>query len=372
MPPARKTGRSSSGPASRGSQKTLPFNNNTRISKPHAVINAKDSSLLKSAITSSLEPSKEDNANLAPALAQPITKGTRQKAEVKKEQSEEEVRARKVSDAQIKRYWKEKENERIASRVHQEDLSTEEKILRLFDMSSSYGVRFFFSITSVLHIADGNKKPCIGITRSRRWTRAHKLRLNPPIEVLAVLLKEEGRGNNVIERAHVDELMSSKMIEAWILLSLSFLMKRNNISENRTPRRKRRCLTPKRVLSWGMQAVGRTDQLEEWLYDSFVFKIIRLNMVLWSTWSWWEIWGDQATMFTKYKTLSSHQDSRKWASRIPSNHIHQCLISAGKHWGNETWEMLSVNLNRSLGPCNEDVQSVSASSWTRSYMQWHI
>lgn len=35
--------------------------------------------------------------------------------------------------------------------------------------------------------------------------------LEPPIEVLAVLLKEEAKGNTKIERAYVDELMSSKV-----------------------------------------------------------------------------------------------------------------------------------------------------------------
>jgi DNA polymerase delta subunit 4 len=44
----------------------------------------------------------------------------------------------------------------------------------------------------------------------KRWVRANKLGLNPPIEVLAVLLKEEQKGNNKIERAYVDELMNSK------------------------------------------------------------------------------------------------------------------------------------------------------------------
>jgi DNA polymerase delta subunit 4 len=46
----------------------------------------------------------------------------------------------------------------------------------------------------------------------KRWVRAKKLGLKPPIEVLAVLLKEENKGNTKIERAHVDELMSSKFI----------------------------------------------------------------------------------------------------------------------------------------------------------------
>ena len=46
----------------------------------------------------------------------------------------------------------------------------------------------------------------------KRWVRAKKLGLEPPIEVLAVLLKEEDKGNAKIERAYVDELMISKFV----------------------------------------------------------------------------------------------------------------------------------------------------------------
>jgi DNA polymerase delta subunit 4 len=46
----------------------------------------------------------------------------------------------------------------------------------------------------------------------KRWVRANKLGLAPPIEVLAVLMKEEQKGNSGIERAHVDELMGSKFV----------------------------------------------------------------------------------------------------------------------------------------------------------------
>lgn len=63
----------------------------------------------------------------------------------KKERSSEELKAEKVTDAQIKRYWREREAERRAPRVHQEDLSVEEKVLRLFDMSSQYGVCYWSS-----------------------------------------------------------------------------------------------------------------------------------------------------------------------------------------------------------------------------------
>lgn len=56
----------------------------------------------------------------------------------------EEEKAKKVTDAQIKRFWKERENERISRRVHQEDLSVEEKVLRFWDMSSQFGVCLSF------------------------------------------------------------------------------------------------------------------------------------------------------------------------------------------------------------------------------------
>ncbi len=52
-------------------------------------------------------------------------------------------------------------------------------------------------------------KPCVGISRMKRWQRADRLGLNPPVEVLAVLVKEEGKGTKGIERAHMDEILNS-------------------------------------------------------------------------------------------------------------------------------------------------------------------
>jgi DNA polymerase delta subunit 4 len=46
----------------------------------------------------------------------------------------------------------------------------------------------------------------------KRWMRANKLGLHPPIEVLAVLLKEEGKGNRKVQRAYVDELLSTQQV----------------------------------------------------------------------------------------------------------------------------------------------------------------
>lgn len=53
---------------------------------------------------------------------------------------DEEARARKIADTQIKRYWRQKEQERIVPRVHQGDLTVYEKVLREWDMSGQYGV----------------------------------------------------------------------------------------------------------------------------------------------------------------------------------------------------------------------------------------
>lgn len=49
--------------------------------------------------------------------------------------------------------------------------------------------------------------------RMKRWQRADRLGLQPPIEVLAVLLKEQSKGNS-IERAHMDEILNSTSVGA--------------------------------------------------------------------------------------------------------------------------------------------------------------
>lgn len=73
--------------------------------------------------------------------------------------------------------------------VHQKSLSLHEKILRHFDLSSQYG-------------------PCVGISRLRRWKRAQGLGLAPPIEVLAVLVREEAG----MERAFMDGLLGGSAV----------------------------------------------------------------------------------------------------------------------------------------------------------------
>lgn len=43
----------------------------------------------------------------------------------------------------------------------------------------------------------------------KRWNRADRLGLNPPIEVLAILLKEESKGTKNTETAHIDDILNA-------------------------------------------------------------------------------------------------------------------------------------------------------------------
>ena len=127
---------------------------------------------------------------------------------------DEETRARKITETQIKKFWREKESDRLVPRVHQEDLGVHERVLRLWDVSGEYGVSFDNGFNRVLQLLTVAQQPCIGIARLKRWKRANVLGLKPPIEVLAVLLREmDGADGAKVQRAYVDSLMSSRFIE---------------------------------------------------------------------------------------------------------------------------------------------------------------
>ncbi|KAG4444438.1 hypothetical protein IFR05_000029 [Cadophora sp. M221] len=206
MPPTRRTRPSTNtpGPAAKGTQKTLSFG--TKVTKPATALpyaKDKDQDVSSPSVTAKAHPlSNTVDIDVKPEVeereaeveaATELDTGRIEGEGEKESKTEEVLKAEKVTDAQIRKYWREREGERLTRRVHQEELGVEEKILRLFDMSSQFG-------------------PAIGIARMKRWSRAHKLGLQPPIEVLAVLLREEKKGNEKIERAYVDELMSSKLI----------------------------------------------------------------------------------------------------------------------------------------------------------------
>lgn len=229
MPPTRRS-RPSAGPIAKGGQKSLSFAH-SKVTKPASSVKSsqekeKDQSISITASTPSSTP-------LAPASTSTSidvghvtsTASIAQQAaaeSAREEPTPEEREARAVSDEQVRRYWKDREAERRTRRVHQEGVSVEERVLRLFDMSSQYGVSFYFLFFNAILCYYWTTKltqinpfqPAIGIARRKRWVRAHKLGLAPPIEVLAVLLKEEGKKNTRIERAYVDELMSSNAVLA--------------------------------------------------------------------------------------------------------------------------------------------------------------
>ncbi|GIK05662.1 hypothetical protein Aspvir_009775 [Aspergillus viridinutans] len=193
MPTTRRRGGNTA--ASRSGQSTLSFGGKSRVTKPSATSTrsqkTKDLEPISAAVTSTEEVPDPDQVPVAPSEpSQPHVAelAVRQQAreEIQQPLCEEDQKAIKITEQELRRYWKKEEQTRKAPRVHQEDLSLHEKILRHFDLSSQYG-------------------PCIGIARLKRWRRAKMLNLNPPIEVLAVLLKEK---DTVKQRAYVDELMS--------------------------------------------------------------------------------------------------------------------------------------------------------------------
>ncbi|PGH17091.1 hypothetical protein AJ80_04964 [Polytolypa hystricis UAMH7299] len=199
MPPTRR--RSGNAAISRNSpaQSTISFGAKSKISKPTSGHlpgkKAKDVvDVVRSVSPESAKPVTSDIEE--PAQEKPTPGSSRSELAVREQarvairqpKSAEDLKAETLTDKDIKLYWTKEEENRIAPRVHQEDLSLDEKILRHFDLSNQYG-------------------PCIGIARIKRWRRAHSINLNPPIEVLAVLLKEEAKGN-ANEKAYIDELLS--------------------------------------------------------------------------------------------------------------------------------------------------------------------
>ncbi|KAI1915162.1 hypothetical protein LOZ61_001838 [Ophidiomyces ophidiicola] len=144
-------------------------------------------------VTTTTAAAKHEEAT---AVEQPVAGSSKSENAVREQaqlhaqlpKTEEDRRAERLTQKDIQRYWQTEEENRIAPRIHQDGLSVEEKILRHFDISNQYG-------------------PCVGIARIKRWHRAHKLGLNPPLEVLAVLRREEDQGTSR-EKAYIDELMS--------------------------------------------------------------------------------------------------------------------------------------------------------------------
>ncbi|KAI1364929.1 DNA polymerase delta, subunit 4-domain-containing protein [Xylaria arbuscula] len=186
------TRRSSGGGRPAGKQATLSFNHRVTKSVPKSAKNFAStpakSPLAKHVIN--IEPDVKDedeDENEKVQVEEP------KQVAPEHEKTEAELRADKISDRQISQYWRDIENERRTKRLHQDDLSLAEKILRYWDVSSEYG-------------------PCVGVSRLKRWQRADKLGLNPPVEVLAVLMREDEKGTKGIERAYMDNILNSTAV----------------------------------------------------------------------------------------------------------------------------------------------------------------
>lgn len=129
--------------ASTGKQSKLSFNN--RVTKP-VQKSVKDSvassPLKKELIREKVEKDEAEDIKPDEQLQEESEEqiANVEVANVEVTKSDAEIKAAKISDAAIKRYWRKVEAERMAKRVHQEDLTTNEKVLRYFDVSSHYGV----------------------------------------------------------------------------------------------------------------------------------------------------------------------------------------------------------------------------------------
>ncbi|KAJ8062963.1 hypothetical protein OCU04_008210 [Sclerotinia nivalis] len=192
------TSRRNNGPAHKGTQRTLSFNNSSKITKASTPSTLQTKNPLTN--LSSLNPSKPspEVKDITSATGESTPSSTPQPSQTRPkpltaEQEHQNELASQITDFKIRKYWKGREELRLAPRVHQKDLDISEKILREWDVMSQYG-------------------PAIGISRTKRWHRAFKLGLNPPIEILAVLLKEEEKKNTAVERAYIDELMGAKEV----------------------------------------------------------------------------------------------------------------------------------------------------------------
>lgn len=143
MPPRtrKSTGGARGSPA--GTQRKLSFNHRVTKSVPKTL--AKDSiagsplrkELLRDKIDAELAAEEEEVKEVE---ATPEPEPVRQITPKVAEKSDLERKAEKLGDAAINRYWRTVEGEMMSKRVHQEDLSTGEKVLRYFDVCSQYGV----------------------------------------------------------------------------------------------------------------------------------------------------------------------------------------------------------------------------------------
>lgn len=142
MPPKRRA----PGPTAKSQQSTLAFHGGAnKITKAGARAQDAKKNVLSKSTTEAVKPEVIDleiveETKPTTVEADIIDQTEKEVAAQKAESNPEDEAARRITDAAIKKYWAAKEKQRIASRVHQDNQSLHEKVLREFDMSGQYGV----------------------------------------------------------------------------------------------------------------------------------------------------------------------------------------------------------------------------------------
>lgn len=155
MPPKRK----STGPTAKSTQSTLAFHGSTnKVTKPGTRASNAKKNLLEEPTSKDEKPDvvevqvkdQEEEPTNAEAAIIEQTKQVQQETE----STPQEVEARQITKQTLEA-WLKKQDAGNAPRVHQEDLSLHEKILRKFDMSGQYGVS--------AHASDADRSPALTI-----------------------------------------------------------------------------------------------------------------------------------------------------------------------------------------------------------------
>jgi DNA polymerase delta subunit 4 len=143
MPPKRRT----SGIAPKTQQSTLAFHGAAnKVTKAGPRASAGKKNIISQAVTKdTIKVDIDESETVREAAPTTVEAGIIEQAvqEAAVQQvapTPEEDIARKITNARIQKYWDATGGKSEKMRVHQKELSTNEKILRQFDMSGQYGV----------------------------------------------------------------------------------------------------------------------------------------------------------------------------------------------------------------------------------------
>ena len=153
MPPSRRI---ASGPTAatrsqaKPGQQKLTFNNKSKVTKPGAkgpigkeALSPASKKVLSESVKNEELPTPAPTS-LPSSEVDVVEKVESESENIVEPPNPDDEKALKINKSQLDQYWKKKTEARKAPRVHQEMLSTEEKILREFDMDSRFGVRLHF------------------------------------------------------------------------------------------------------------------------------------------------------------------------------------------------------------------------------------